>query len=84
MIIEGIPSGDLECWCLLVTKETFKELTGKAPDPKYDVGRFAKKKSPFRYMIYPHTLFNEDLKTPAGKEEVLVISVDVVKKKDLE
>ena len=37
MIIEGIPSGDLECWCLLVTKETFTELMGKPPDNEFDV-----------------------------------------------
>lgn len=82
MIIEGIPSGDLECWCLLVTKETFTELTGKKPDQKYDVGRFAKKGSPYRYMIYPHTLFNEDLRS-VEKKELLVISVDVIEKKKL-
>lgn len=81
MIIEGIPSGDSECWCLLVTKETFKELTGKPPDMEFDVGRYAKKGSRYRYMIYPSALIGqEDL----GKGEVLVISVDAMEKKDLE
>ncbi len=77
MIIEGIPSGDLECFCLLVRKETFMELTGKKPDPKYDVGRFAKKGSEFRYMIYPCDMLGIDYKE---KDHVFVISVEAVKK----
>lgn len=80
MIIEGIPSGDLECWCLLVRKETFVELTGRKPDPKYDVGRFATKGSPYKYMVYPNALLGEE---SDDKKEVLVISIDVIKKKDL-
>ena len=83
MIIEGIPSGDLECWCLLVTRETFIELTGKKPHHKWDVGRFAKKGSPYRYMIYPHSLFSEDPQVSIDKEKLLVISVDVIEKKKL-
>jgi hypothetical protein len=81
MIIEGIPSGDLECWCLLVTKETFTDLMGKPPDDEFDVGRFAKKGSKYRYMIYPSVLIDEE---KHGKKEVLVISIDVKRKKDLE
>lgn len=80
MIIEGIPSGDLECWCLLVTKETFIELMGKPPDDEFDVGRFAKKGSKHRYKIYPSALLDEERH---GRKDVLVISIDVVKKKDL-
>jgi len=76
MIIEGIPSGDLECWCLLVTKETFIKLTGKKPDQKYDVGRFAKKGSLHRYMIYPHDMLGID----AHDKSLYVISVEAVKK----
>jgi hypothetical protein len=81
MIIEGIPSGDLECWCLLVTKETFIELMGKPPDDEFDIGRFAKKGNKYRYKIYPSALIDQELH---GKKDVLVISVDVIKKKDLE
>lgn len=79
MIIEGIPSGDLECWCLLVRRETFVDLTGRKPH-KYDLGRFAKKGSPYKYMVYPNALLGEEFDY---KKEVLVISIDVVKKKDL-
>lgn len=79
MIIEGIPSGDLECWCLLVRRETFVKLMGQKPS-KYDIGRFATKGSPYQYMVYPHALLHEELH---GKKELLVISIDVVKKKDL-
>lgn len=80
MIIEGIPSGDLECFCLLVRKETFIELTGKKPDPKYDVGRFAKKGSEYRYMLYPCDMLGIDYNE---KDNVFVISVEAVKKKDV-
>lgn len=79
MIFEGIPSGDLECFCLLVTKETFEELMGKKPDPKYDVGRFAKKGSPHRYMIYPCSLLGID----PNDESLHVISVEAVKKEKI-
>lgn len=74
MIIEGIPSGDMECFCLLVTKETFEELTGKKPDPKYDSGRFAKKGSPYRYAVYPMDIFGFEDKS------LHLISVEAVKK----
>ena len=83
MIIEGIPSGDLECWCLLVTKETFTEVMGKTPDMRWDVGRFAKKGSPYRYMLYPNALFSDDPKALPNKDKLLVISVDVLDKKKL-
>lgn len=76
MIIEGIPSGDLECWCLLVTKETFEEMTGRKPDRKYDVGRFAKKGSPHRYMLYPCDMLGIE----AHDTSLHVISVEAVKK----
>jgi hypothetical protein len=80
MIFEGIPSGDLECFCLLVTKETFEKMTGKRPDQKYDVGRFAKKGSPYRYMLYPCDMLGINY---LEKENVFVISVEATKKKDV-
>lgn len=80
MIFEGIPSGDLECFCLLVTKETFVEMTGKKPDPRWDVGRFAKKGSPYRYMLYPHDMLGIDAH---DKGNVFVISVEATKKKEV-
>lgn len=75
MIIEGIPSGDLECWCLLVTKETFTELTGRKPG-KYDIGRFATKGSPHRYMVGPMDMLGID----HHDKSLHVISVEAVKK----
>ena len=73
MIIDGIPSGDCECWCFLVTKETFKSVTGKKPDRRWDVGRFAKKGSPYRYMLYPNHLFDE-----GRKGELVTLCVESV------
>lgn len=66
--ITGIPSGDLECWCLLVDRETFKwvkgvepeEIAGQAHDYRGDVGRFAVEGSPYRYMLYPSDLIPDD------------------------
>lgn len=82
MIIEGIPSGDLECWCFLVDRETFKRVTGEYPqEPEkdangyemlWDVGRFAKENSPYRYMIYPHHLVGFD-----NRDKLVRISIEV-------
>jgi hypothetical protein len=83
VIFEGVPSGDHECWCLLVTKETFERVTAKAPDEEFDVGPFAKPGSKYRYKIYP-----DDLLPIWGdgsiNKDVFVISVTAVKKNDLE
>lgn len=78
MIIKGIPSGDLECWCFLVDKKTFEDIRGAAPQ-KYDVGRFSPKGSPYRYMLYPGDLIDEYDKNLKGK--VLILSVDVLEDK---
>ena len=56
--VKGIPSGDLECWCLLVTKEDFERITQR-PAEEWDEGRFAAKDSPYRYMLYPNYLVHE-------------------------
>jgi len=68
MILEGIPSGDLECWCFLVDRNTFINVTGRKPK-QYNVGRFAKKGSPHRYMLYPESLIDDR----GGKLVVLAI-----------
>lgn len=70
--VEGIPSGDLECWCLLVDRKTFISIEKRKPG-KFDVGRFAKAGSPYKYMIYPTQLIGESL---SQKNEVWVISID--------
>lgn len=58
MIVAGIVSGDHECWCLLVDAETFRKVKGEGPC-QYDVGPFAKKGCPYRYMVYPSDLIQE-------------------------
>ena len=50
MIITGVPSGDLECWCFNVTAEDFKRVTGKEPD-EWDQARFPK--GEYKYALYP-------------------------------
>lgn len=59
MIVTGIISGDHECWCLLVTAKTFKEVRGEGPSKEFDVGPFAKKGCPYRYKLYPSDLLRE-------------------------
>ena len=71
MIVDGICSGDLECFCLLVSKEDFVRVKGSKPN-KFDVGRFAKRGSPYRYKLYPGDLigYNNDQKLITLKVEV--------------
>lgn len=73
MILVGIPSGDLECWCFLVDRKTFESVTGKKPE-RHNLGRFAKKGSPHKYMLYPDNLIPEG----NGKLVVLAIEYKVV------
>jgi hypothetical protein len=51
MTLRGVMSGDHECWCFLVDRVTFMQLTKTKP-ARYDVGPFAKRGSPYRYKIY--------------------------------
>lgn len=87
--ITGIPSGDLECWCLLVDRETFIAVKGKEPedlagpeeehDYHSDVGRFAVEGSPYRYMLYPHDLIPD---TGAGNpkdEKPVTLTIEIHK-----
>lgn len=54
--VVGIPSGDHECWCLLVTREDYVRIVGQEPDEEFDVGPFAKEGSVYRYKLYPDHL----------------------------
>lgn len=63
--VRGVPSGDHECFCLLVEKDDFKRVTGREPDDELDVGPFATEGSPYRYMVYPSALLG--LKDSKGK-----------------
>lgn len=67
--VKGIPSGDHECWCLLVTKEDYERIT-KHPAEDFDRGPFAKKDSPYQYMLYPHGLISE-----SDKDSLISITV---------
>lgn len=73
MILVGIPSGDLECWCFLVDRKTFVNVTGRLPE-KHDIGRFAAKGGKYKYMLYPNHFVPED----KGKPVVLAIESKVV------
>ena len=70
MIVQGVPSGDGECWCFLVDKETFKRIRGKNPG-KYDVGR-CEKGTKYRYMVNPHDLLGWD-----SQGKLLEVKVEV-------
>lgn len=52
MEFEGIPSGDYECFCFAVDRETFVRLKGEEPD-EHDENDFHEG----MFKIYPGTLF---------------------------
>lgn len=67
----GIPSGDQECWCLLVDVATFRRVQGREPDPEQDVGPFAVEGSPYRYKVYPSALIpGGDFEQPKDRKPV--------------
>ena len=53
LIFQGIPSGDHECFCFAVDKETFIKFNKREPD-KYDICPFHIDK----YKLYPNKLFS--------------------------
>lgn len=59
MILTGVQSGDLECWCFLVDYKTFVEVKKERPR-RWDLGCFREPGSPYRYMLYPNDLFGWD------------------------
>lgn len=74
MILKGVPSGDLECWCFLVDKKTFTEIKGRAPG-QFDVGHRIPKKSPYRYKLSPVDIF--DTYDRSLQDKVVVLSADM-------
>jgi len=80
MIVVGIPSGDHECWCLLVDLRTFKRVRGQKPE-QYDIGPFAQKGCPYRYKLYPSDLIGEFSRGKGGlvlnfKGKVVALSME--------
>ena len=73
MILRGIPSGDGECWCFLVDRETFKDITGKAPE-EFDTH---KGKGKYKYKLYPGHLIDQYDSGLTGQE--VILSVEAVK-----
>jgi hypothetical protein len=74
--VTGIQSGDMECWCFLVTEEMFKRVTGQAPDKRFDIGRFSEEGSPYRYKLYPGNLFGYD------RKNLITIKIEVADAED--
>ena len=56
MIVKGIPSGDLECWCFNVTAEDYKRITGR--DPEGWEARFPVDE--YKYSLYPSDIFKAE------------------------
>jgi hypothetical protein len=67
VIFKAIPSGDYECFCFDVDRETFKRLTKHNPN-KHDKSTFNKG----LYKIYPFHLFGHE-------DRVLKFSIEVEK-----
>lgn len=74
MILKGVPSGDLECWCFLVDKKTFIEVKGKEPE-EWDVAPRAK--APYRYRLYPGEIFDEHDRGLKGKVVILAVDMEI-------
>lgn len=72
MILTGVPSGDLECWCFLVDYRTFQRIKGTNPC-RWDLGRFRVPGSQYKYMLYPSDLIKAD----EHKETTICIEYDI-------
>lgn len=51
--IDGIPSGDGECWCFLVDARTFESVVGESPEEEFDSVQVGAVKM---YRLYPSAL----------------------------
>lgn len=52
MIVKGMASGDMECWCFLVTAEDYRRITGRSEEgweARYPQGDY-------KYALYPSDL----------------------------
>lgn len=61
MKIRGVSSGDGECWCFLVTRHTYRKVTGKSPTRWDRQHRGVQKGSAYKYKLYPGHLIGWDL-----------------------
>jgi hypothetical protein len=73
---EGILSGDHECFCWDVTRETYKQVTGSFPN-KYDKSVFNKSGKKKLYGLYPGAILDVLGAKPNAKCKV-TISVEAV------
>lgn len=69
MILTGVPSGDYECWCFLVTAEDYRRVTGR--DEKGWEGRWPV--GEYKYALYPSDL----IKVEDGKVTTICVEFDI-------
>ncbi len=61
--VEGVPFGDGECWCFLVTKATFERVTGREPERGDTTTLFDLiPGGEFLYRLYPGDLIGYESK----------------------
>ncbi len=60
--VEGIPFGDGECWCFLVTKATFERVTSREPVRGDSTSLDLIPGGGFRYRLYPGDLIGYESK----------------------
>jgi hypothetical protein len=72
---EGVPSGDCECFCWDVDRETYIRVTGMKPD-KYDRGR-----TKGTYKLYPNDIVGFEVFERGTKLKVSV-SIEGLKRKE--
>lgn len=80
MMIRGIQTGDGECWCFLVTRHTYRKVTGKNPSVWDRHHRGVRRGSPYRYRLYPGHLIGWDWKDRVVDLEIIVFAAPRVKK----
>lgn len=70
MIVKGVCSGDLECWCFNVTAEDYERVTGRKPEEWHEalfpLGEY-------RYSLYPDDL----IKAKKGVPTTIFIECDI-------
>lgn len=77
MTIRGIPTGDGECWCFLVSRNTYRRVIGRNPSSWDRQDRGVKKGSAYKYRLYPERLIGWELR---GTVVDLEVSAKPVKK----
>lgn len=80
---EGIPSGDYECFCWDVDRETFIRLTGREPlEPEEGCVLDGSYFDDGLYKVYPSEVMDLPLNDERGKKYKFTLKVENVTEKE--